>query len=140
MIESGLAALVEALPALDQGELLALAGVADGEDPADRARAWAAVREAGARLGLTTELERIEGEITRWSTADGARSGFYTMGSPVGDLLLADLRTLAVPVLVGAAAALLLGDALDPEARDLLLAPWEAVRSGDGAADGERSE
>src|SRR5204863_6004379 len=114
---------------LDQGTLLALSAEPDRHHQTGRDVARGMARRAAARHGLRDELLRVQAEILRWAGAAGARSGAWTGGSPPRDLILSDLRRQAAPALVDAAAALLLGAALEERYREVLLAPWEdAVR------------
>jgi hypothetical protein len=78
-----------------------------------------------ARLGVSDELQRLQGHIVQWTGASGARSGLWTGGSPGRDLMLADLRRQAAPALMDAATAVVLGNALEERYREALLAPWK---------------
>lgn len=123
-----LEALWEALAELDRGELLLLGATRSANEEAARNAAWSTARSAAARLARTDELARLEADIVRWADTGGARSGVYAFASPAGDLLLADLRRQAIPAVFDAAAALLLGDALDDTSRRMLLTPWRRLK------------
>lgn len=113
--------------ALDDGDLLALSTSRSADEAAARETALARARATARRLRRIDELERMQSALLRWADAGGAYSGVYAPVSPVHDLLLADLRHQALPALSDAGIALLLGEALDADARRVLLAPWSGV-------------
>jgi hypothetical protein len=116
--------LLEELPYLDRGELLALAG-AQQENQVARHAAWRAVEDAAAQDG-GRELDRLRHEIAAWATRLGAIVGDEA-GSGLADLLLADVRKAAAPTVLDAAAAVMYQDDLSESDRAALLSPWLSV-------------
>ena len=123
-----LEALIARLPFLDRGELLALAGERQPEDPA-REAAWESVREAISASHTEDELERLRSEVGAWATHLGAITG-QEAGSGMSDLLMADARRAAATAVLDAAVALLLGARLSEQDRAALVRPWEDVVGG----------
>ena len=123
-----LEALFARLPLLDRGELLALAGARQPDDP-DRETAWASVRDAITASHTERELEQIRSEVGAWATHLGAITG-QEAGSGMSDLLMADARRAAATAVLDAAVALLLGARLSERDRAALVRPWEDVVGG----------
>jgi hypothetical protein len=118
---------LEMVPDLSQEELLGVSAAYANGDPESREVARERVVETARRLDLVDELQRLEGSIAQWAGSEHSRSGVYT-GQFLREPMLADLRLQAMSALIDAASVLLLGDALDEEARVILLAPlWSAV-------------
>ncbi len=116
--------LLEELPYLDRGGLLALAG-AQRRDRVARRAAWRAVEGAAARDD-GRDLDRLRHEVAAWATRLGAIVGDEA-GSGLADLMLADVRKAAAPTVLDAAVALLYRDDLSESDRAVLLGPWLSV-------------
>ncbi len=112
------------LPRLDRGQLLAIEAAWESTDPAARAIAWTTVQGRAVASGREKDLERGREAIVHWASTPEAITG-QESGTRL-DLLLTDLRRRAAPALIDAAAAVLLGDALDEGTRDVLLSPWRS--------------
>lgn len=121
------AELLERLPFLGRGELMALAG-AQGPGAGARRAAWRSVEAvAGARDGGRM-LDRLRGEVAAWATRLGSIVGDEA-GTGLADLRLAELRRAAAPTVLDAAVALMLWEDLSDADRTALLAPWQSVMS-----------
>jgi len=117
--------LLDRLPYLDRGDLLALAGAQHTRDLARRA-AWQAIEAAAAAQDGGRDLDRLRSEVGAWATRLGAIVGDEA-GTGLADLMLADVRRAAAPAVLDAAAALMFGDDLPDPDRATLLAPWLSV-------------
>jgi hypothetical protein len=114
-------ALLAELPDLDDAQLMSIIAAWENADPELRSRALRVLREkeTSARLG---QAQRSVDAVSHWAN---------TPELPIGsapDVLRSDLRRRAAPALSNAAAAMALGDALDPATRDVLLSPWRSRR------------
>jgi hypothetical protein len=119
--------LLAELPYLDRGELLALAG-AQKKNQAARRAAWRAVEDAASQDG-GRGLDRLRHEVAAWATRLGAIVGDEA-GSGLADLMLADVRKVAAPTILDAAAALMYADDLSEADQAVLLDPWLSVIGG----------
>ena len=117
--------LLEELPYLDRGELLALAG-AQKQDQVARRAAWQAVEDAADAEDGRRTLDRVRHEVAAWATRLGAIVG-DEVGSGLVDLMLADVRKAAAPTILDAAAALLYQDARSESDQAVLLGPWHLI-------------
>ena len=118
------------LPHLESADLMALAAAYQQGDGEARDAARVAASAASRKRKLTDELDHLQGSIIQWATSDIPQSGSFTFANPFRpDRMLADLRVQAIPALLDAATALLLGSGLDEDAREALLGP---VRSAIG--------
>jgi hypothetical protein len=117
--------LLEELPYLDRGDLLALSG-AQKKDQAARRAAWRAIEDAATAQDGGRGLDRLRNEVAAWATRLGAIVGDEA-GSGLADLMLADVRKVAAPTVLDAAAALLYQDQLSESDRAVLLGPWLSV-------------
>jgi hypothetical protein len=115
------------LPHLDSGELMAISAAYHDADADARVAARAAASAAARKRNLLDELGHVQGSIIQWAGSDISRAGAFTFADVRPDQMLGDIRVQAVPPLLDAATALLLGDALDPAARDALLEPWASA-------------
>jgi hypothetical protein len=120
---------LDMIPDLSQTALLAVSAAYASGNAEAREVARARATEIARRSDLEDELERLQGSIAQWASAEHSRSGVYT-GQFLRDPMLTDLRLQAMPALIDAAAVLLLGDALDDEARVTLLAPISPAVEG----------
>jgi hypothetical protein len=119
--------LLDELPYLDRGQLLALAGAQKKNQVARRA-AWRAIKDTAAQDG-GRDLDRLRHEVAVWATRLGAIVGDEA-GTGLADLMLADVRKAAAPTVLDAAAALLYHDDLSESDRAILLGPWLSVVGG----------
>lgn len=115
------------LPHLDSAELMAISAAYHDADAEARIAARAAASAVARERHLIDELGRVQGSIIQWAGSDISRSGAFTFADVKPDQMLADVRVQAVPPLLDAATALLLGEAIDPAARDTLLEPWASA-------------
>jgi hypothetical protein len=125
--EIDLEAFLRILPHLDSGELMAISAAYHDADAEARVAARALASGVARRRHLIDELGRVQGSIIQWAGSDISRSGAFTFADVRPDQMLGDIRVQAVPPLLDAATALLLGDALDQTSRDALLEPWTSA-------------
>jgi hypothetical protein len=121
-----LAGLLEMLPFLDSGDLLAIDAAYREADSGPLADARAAAATAADEQGLTEELDRLQGSIVQWAGSSIFQNAAYPFAG-MSDRMLREARMAAVPALVDAATALLLEDALGDDDRALLLDPVAAA-------------
>jgi hypothetical protein len=114
------------LPHLEAADLMAMSAAYEHADAEAREAARRAASAISKDRRLRDELGRLQGSIIQWAGSDISRSGAFTMADVRPDQMLGDLRVQAVPPLLDAATALLLGEALDAQARQALLGPWSA--------------
>jgi hypothetical protein len=117
--------LLDELPYLDRGELLALAS-AQKRDQVARRAAWRAVESAAESDDGRRNLDRLRHDVAVWATRLGAIVGDEA-GTGLVDLMLADVRKAAAPTILDAAAALMYADDLSEADRVVLLSPWVRV-------------
>jgi hypothetical protein len=117
------------LPHLEAADLLAISAVYQQADEDARVAARRAASSAAKKRRLMDELGRLQGSIIQWAGSDISRSGAFTFAEVRPDQMLGDIRIQAVPPLLDAATALLLGDSLGAEARETLLEPWSSAIS-----------
>ncbi len=115
------------LPFLESADLMALSAAYREADLEARDVARRAASGIAKGRRLIDDLGRIQGSIIQWAGSDISRSSALTFADVRPDRLLGDLRVQAVPPLLDAATALLLGDALDAKAREALLEPWSSA-------------
>jgi hypothetical protein len=82
---------------------------------------WTAVRVAGAREGLTREIDRVRDKAIAWATR-GSDSVPYNRPNDTESWL--QVKTEASEAIVDAALALALGDRLDAATHEVLIGPW----------------
>jgi hypothetical protein len=125
--EMDLEEFLRILPHLEAAELMAIcAAYQNGDDEAREAARNAASAVAKKRR-LGDELGHLQGSIIQWATSQISPSSLFTF-EHVGpqDRMLGDLRVQAVPPLLDAATALLVGRWLEADVRDALLEPWSS--------------
>ncbi len=126
----GLDALLERLPSLDRGELLALEAAWRTIDPDVRADAWRAARTAARRLGREGALDDALDGVTRWATELANLTG-QEGGAGLAELTIAHQRRAAAPPILDAVAGLASWDLLTDAEREALVGPWLSVASPD---------
>jgi hypothetical protein len=89
-------------------------------DRADHERAWAAVRDAGERDGLSHEIELARESAIAW-TMRGSNVPPYRLTNEPSWL---EVKLDAREPIVDATLAIALGDRLDPADSEALLGPW----------------
>lgn len=122
-----LTAFLAELPDLAPSELLRLAATQQSADRSARDRAHASARMVADRNGSTAQLVDLQDKIIHWAEVHGAASGAGAGVAMVAPFLLVEARRQAVPALVDAGTALLLGDALDSTSRGVLTRAWGSL-------------
>jgi hypothetical protein len=110
----------ERLDRMTAEQLLAMRAAWHSIPVAEHEKAWAAVREVGARYEVDKEVGRVRDKAMAWSTR-GNNGVPYLQTSDIGRL---QSRIEAGEAAVDAALAIALGDRLDDRTRDALLGPW----------------
>ena len=111
------------LPHLDAADLMSISAAYQQADGARRGAARAAASTVAKARGRIEELGRLQGSIIQWAGSDISRSSAFTLEALQTNPMLGDVRVQAVPPLLDAATALLLGSALPEEDREALLEP-----------------
>jgi hypothetical protein len=125
-----LAEFLRILPHLETADLMAMSAAYDQADEAARNTARAAASAAARQRRLMDQLGELQGSIIQWAGSSISQSGVMTLEAVFQtDQMLGDVRRQAMPPLLDAATALLLGDALEPGAREALLEPWSSAIS-----------
>lgn len=117
------------LPHLEAADLMAISATYRQADAGARDAARLAASGIAKERRLIDELGRVQGSIIQWAGSDISRSAAFTLAGVRPDQMLGDVRVEAVPPLLDAATALLLGNWLDADARDALLEPWGSAVS-----------
>lgn len=115
------------LPFLEAADLMAMSAAYQRADAEARDAARTAASAAAKRRRVGDELGRLQGSIIQWAGSDISRSSAFTLDGPQTSVLLGDLRVHAVPALLDAATALVLGSALSPEDREALFEPFDSA-------------
>lgn len=124
--QAELDALLASLDLLTDDDVWFLADLWQQEDAAARRRAWAKAKVAIERNGSDRELTRVRSAVGEWMQA--TRSDFQGIDGLLGSAGPgAGNRRTAAPAYIDAAAAILAGDELEGEDRDVLLRPWRAM-------------
>ena len=110
----------EKLDRLNREQLMSMAAIWQSTNRQTHEDAWAAVRAAAARQGLSKEIDRVRKKALAWSTR-GSDSNPYALSV---DLVWQQVKMEASEAIVDAALAVALGSRLDDATRDLLLEPW----------------
>jgi hypothetical protein len=117
------------LPHLEAADLMAMSATYRQGDAGVRDAARLAASGIAKERRLIDELGRVQGSIIQWAGSDISRSAAFTIAGVRPDQMLGDLRVEALPPLLDAATALLLGNLLDANAREALLEPWGSAVS-----------
>ena len=121
--ELNLEEFMRLLPYLEGADLMAISATYRQADVEARAAARAAASIAAHEHGLIDELGRLQGSIIQWAGSDISQSSAFTLEGLRTNPMLGDIRVQAVPPLLDAATALLLGDALTEDVRAVLVEP-----------------
>lgn len=115
------------LPHLEAADLMAISAAYAQADPEARGAAREAATAVAKRSGLMDELGRLQGAIIQWAGSDISQSSAFTLEALQTNPMLGDIRIQAVPPLLDAATALLMGSALPDQHREPLLEPVSAA-------------
>jgi len=113
--------LFEGLDHLNREQLLAMRAAWHAITSLEHEEAWAAVRSVGDRAGLGKEIGRVRNKALAWSTRGSNSVPYYRVNDDESWL---QVKMEAGEAIVDAALAVALGDRLDAETKDTLLAPW----------------
>jgi hypothetical protein len=119
-------AFFERLDRLNQAEVQAMAAAWHAKSPAEHEAAWAAVRAAGVRDGLTKEIERVRDKALERASR-GTNSVPYTVID-----FTRETRIEAGGAIADAAIAGALAGRLDGVTYDFLVGPWLRATEGVG--------
>lgn len=119
----GLDEFMRLLPHLDAADLMSISAAYAQADGEGREAARAAASTVAKARGRMDELGRLQGSIIQWAGSDISRTSAFTLEALQTNPMLGDVRVQAVPPLLDAATALLLGPALAEEHRETLLEP-----------------
>ena len=122
--------LVDQLPHLTDGDIMALAGFRSGEDAAALDAARGRAEAAVAAAGREPDLAKARDKVGRWAekVGGGEVSGF--LGGTDG-LRRLDQRMDAVPVVLDAALAFVGRGVVDDADASLLTVAWAGLEAGD---------
>jgi hypothetical protein len=122
--------LVDQLPRLTDGDIMALAGFRSSEDATALDAARGRAEEAVAAAGRERELAKVRDRVARWAekVGGGEVSGF--LGGTDGMRRL-DQRIDAVPVVMDAALAFVGRGVVDDADASLLTTAWAELEAGD---------
>jgi hypothetical protein len=124
-----LAEFLRILPHLEAADLMEISAAYQQADAEARERARAAASAVARKRRLMDQLGELQGSIIQWAGSDMPQSSVFTFLEVRPNQMLGDVRVQAVPPLLDAATALLLGDSLETSARDALLEPWSSAIS-----------
>ena len=124
-----LAEFLRILPHLEAADLLEISAAYQQADAEARERARAAASAVARKRRLMDQLGELQGSIIQWAGSDMPQSSVFTFLEVRPNQMLGDVRVQAVPPLLDAATALLLGDSLEAGAREALLEPWSSAIS-----------
>jgi hypothetical protein len=110
----------DAVDHADEVELLRMRAAWLSVDRKRHEEAWAAVRAVGVREGLSKEIDGIRKRALAWASR-GNNDIPYRMNN---DETWAEIKMEAAEAIVDAALGISLGDRLDAETRETLLASW----------------
>jgi hypothetical protein len=105
---------------LNRIQMLAIRAAWHAVTPREHEAAWAAVRAAGNREGLSKEIDRVRNKALNWSRR-GSDLLSYQMNDETTGL---QIKMDAGEAIVDAALAVALGARLDDATRETLLGPW----------------
>jgi hypothetical protein len=125
---TAVARFLERIQSLEEGDALALTAAWKAGDERARHRATEAVQRAARDAGRIEALEEAQAAVGSWSNGWAER----TAPGPIeaGDVVLADVMREAIPPLIDAAGAIVVGDLIDPGDFETLAGPWRGVEGG----------
>jgi hypothetical protein len=127
---TAVASFLERLRDVDQGEALALAAAWNTGDEPRRRVAWRAVRRAARASASDRALRDAQSAIMDWSNSWSPLVYYGTPGSAMGGAAQAQVIRDAVPALVDAVSALVVGGLIDGTDFETLYGPWRSVDEG----------
>ena len=118
--------LLASMDMLDDDDIGYLAELWEKEDTDARRTAWSKAKPAVEKAGLMKDLDRVRMSVGSWMQASasdfqGIQGLMGSSGGPAG------ARRSAAPAFIDAAAAILAGDALDPDEQRVLAGPWRML-------------
>ena len=125
---------LERLRDVDQGQALALAAAWRAADESRRRLAWRAVRRAARGAEGERALKNAQSAVMDWSNSWTPIPMYGYPGTGVLAEDLAQVMREAVPALVDAVSALVVGGAIDGDDFDALFGPWRSVDEGEPSA------
>jgi hypothetical protein len=122
--------LVASLDLFADDDVAYLAELWEKEDGGARRSAWGKAKPFIEKAGLTRDLDRVRSSVSSWMQANasdfqGIEGLLGGAGGPAG------VRRAAAPAFIDAAAAILAGDALDPDEQRVLVGPWRTLIEGE---------
>jgi len=114
-------AFFDRLERMNGEQLLAMQAAWHSMTSLKHEEAWAAVRAAGDRAGLTGEIGRVRNKALVWSQRGSNSVPYYRVND---DYSWLQVKMGAGEAIVDAALAIALGDRLDAASRDVLMGPW----------------
>lgn len=122
-------------------DLTFLRALWEGADEEARTHAWKEVRQVVHDLARTVELRDLEERLARWAGGEALRGVYPPYGaSGIEVRANSQLRFNALPPLMDAGAALLLGDDLSRESSETLIDPWRSLVEGSEAGQASVSD
>ena len=114
-------AFFDQLNRLDESRLMGLRASWSSIASQQHEAAWAAVRAAAARDGLSDEIERVRRKAIAWATRGSNMAPEVRIGQSQNWQVI---KMEAGEAIVDAALAIALGSRLDAESHDVLMEPW----------------
>lgn len=121
---------LERIGDLDEGAALRLEAEWQGADERRRRLAWRALRRAARQAGREGAVEAAQSAIADWSQERSPL--IYTVGFGAAGEYRADVMRKAVPALVDAISALVVGGLIGGEEFEALYGPFRAVDGAEG--------
>lgn len=123
---TAVAGFLERIRDVNEGDALALAAAWEAADAQRRRSAWRAARHAARSAGRTGALEAAQSAIMTWSNAWSPIAAYGNPGAGAGQMRAQIMRG-AVPALVDAVCALVVGGLIDGADFEALYGPWRSV-------------
>jgi len=114
-------AFFDRLDRLNDVQLLSMAAAWHAIDRATHAQAWARVREAGVRDGVSGEIGKVRDMAMSWAARGSNVPPYQVQDEPTWQRK----KLEAQEAVVDAALAIALGTRLDHRTSDILLGPWK---------------
>lgn len=119
-------AFIARLDRLNEAQLMAMRAAWSAIDRDEHEVAWAEVRAVGAREGLRKEIGRVRNKAMAWASRGRNTIPYWGDNDNRQRIWLE-----AEEAIVDAALAVALGDRLDAQTREILMAPWLRVTEGE---------